>query len=509
MKKTYNNRIKLAPFQGAEPRKALLCSAVHSGHSPKMTYNKNMKSAFNIPSKKRWIPLCCLLLVLLTPAVVLPEPGPEHVILISIDGLIPDYYLNPDRYDIKLPALQSLMQSGSYAESMTGVLPTLTYPSHTTLVTGVPPAQHGIPSNYRGKRGDWYLNAGEIQVKTLWQASEETGLITAIVTWPLTYDAEADYRIPENLAFSPVANVAELIRAGSTPGLFEALEKTTGPIQLLPFEQPEAGIPLDRMTASFASEVIRRHRPNLLLVHFLDADHRQHEHGPDKPEVFRSFERIDGLIGEILAAIQDAGNAESTAIFVVGDHGFIRVHTQINLAAILVEEGWLKIGSDGTEVEGPLEVRMASGSAAIYLKDTSDRDLADRLNTEFRKVIQSRFAGLMDWIDEDELKRTGGFPGAALALSAARGYMFTFKVKNGDRILIPSKLYKGTHGYRPDHPRMATGFIASGRGIRRVGLIPTVRMIDIAPTIAALLKLDLPDAVGLPMTGILEAESGK
>jgi predicted AlkP superfamily pyrophosphatase or phosphodiesterase len=458
----------------------------------------------NIIAKVLLLAVSCLLVTASVIPAAPPESGPDHVIVVSIDGLIPDYYLHPERYGIKLPVLRALMQQGCYAESMVGVLPTLTYPSHTTMVTGVPPADHGITSNYRGKRGDWYLNAGEIRVKTLWQASEDAGLTTAIVTWPVSYDAAVDYRIPENLAFSPVDNVAELIRKGSTPGLFETLEKVTGPIELLPFEHPDAGVPLDQMTASFASEVIRRYRPNLMLVHFLDADHRQHQHGPDKPEVFRSFERIDGLLGEIHSAIEKAGISERTALIVVGDHGFIQVHTLINLAAILAAEGWLETGPAGQDMHHPLEVRLASGSAGIYLKDPSDRTMANRLQGELRGVIQSRYNGLIDWIDEEELKSLGGFPGAAAVLSAAEGYMFTFKTRKTDRVLIPSTSYKGTHGYRPDHPRMATGFIASGHGVRRTGQVPPVRMVDVAPTIAALLGLGLPDSVGLPMVGILD-----
>src|SRR5450432_1560036 len=66
------------------------------------------------------------------------------VVLISIDGLRPDYVLEADRNRLRIPNLRRLLRDGAHATRVAGVLPTVTYPSHTTLVTGVSPARHGI-----------------------------------------------------------------------------------------------------------------------------------------------------------------------------------------------------------------------------------------------------------------------------------------------------------------------------------------------------------------------------
>jgi hypothetical protein len=111
----------------------------------------------------------------------------------------------------------------------------------------------------------------------------------------------------------------------------------------------------------------------------------------------------------------------------------------------------------------------------------------------------------------------GGFEGAAFALCASPGYMFgpppvaapaaaagpasTSVLQAGER--------RGTHGYCPDEPAMDAAFLAAGPGIRKLGAIPRIRMIDVAPTLAAILGVALPDTDGLAIAGILAAPAGR
>jgi predicted AlkP superfamily pyrophosphatase or phosphodiesterase len=79
-------------------------------------------------------------------AVTLPAIEREpHVLMISIDGLMPSSYTQAS--PAKIPSIRALAAEGAYADGVVGVLPTVTYPSHTTLVTGVPTAVHGITNN--------------------------------------------------------------------------------------------------------------------------------------------------------------------------------------------------------------------------------------------------------------------------------------------------------------------------------------------------------------------------
>ncbi len=98
----------------------------------------------------------------------------EHhpVLMISIDGMRPDYVTEADKHGLKLPVLTSFIKDGTYATDVVNVVPTMTYPNHTTLVTGVWPNEHGIYNNTvfdpMGKeQGGWNWYGPAVKVPTL------------------------------------------------------------------------------------------------------------------------------------------------------------------------------------------------------------------------------------------------------------------------------------------------------------------------------------------------------
>ena len=393
--------------------------------------------------------------------------------------------------------LGQMARSGAHAEGVVGVLPTVTYPSHATLVTGAFPAKHGVLNNERPSDGaPWHFDRADIRLPTLWDAVRRKGLKTAIVTWPSSYGADVDYLIPEDLSHQE--DVVARVKAGSSAGLFESLESKGKAVALLPFGDREAGVPLDAMTAAFSQEIVRRFKPNLLLLHFLDLDHREHFDGIASPGACASLQRIDRLIAGIRAAYQDVGILDKATFFVVSDHGFSALHTVINVRELLKQSGWE--AAVGSSLEDSAQLRFAGGSAAVYLKNPSDAVRA-RISAQLRPRVESRFRGTVRWLSEEEAVKLGGFPGAAFALCAAPGYALGGSTSLP--LMAPSRTYRGTHGHCPDEPAMLASFVASGAGIRPLGTIPVIRMVDIAPTIAALLGVELPEADGNPIMGVL------
>jgi predicted AlkP superfamily pyrophosphatase or phosphodiesterase len=425
-----------------------------------------------------------LTILLLACATGVPaQPPTRHVALISVDGLRPVDSMGSGGCE-KPATIAQLVRSGVHAEGVVGVLPTVTYPSHATLVTGAYPAKHGVLNNNRIRDGaPWHYDRSDIRLATLWDAARANKLSVAIVTWPSSYGADVDYLIPEDL--SNANDVAARVKAGSTAGLFESLESHGGkPISLLPFGNGAAGVPLDDMTAAFSQELVRRHKPNLLLLHFLDLDHRQHPEGIASAAACAALARIDRHIAGIRAAYMEAGILDQTAFFVVSDHGFAPVHTAINVGELLKQSG----------VEESADVRLAGGSAAVYLQAA--------IPSQARSRVESRLQGIVRWASADEALKWGGFPGAAFVLCAAPGYSLTAGASLP--LLVPSRRNRGTHGHCPDEPLMRATFVASGAGIRPLGSIPPIRMVDIAPTIALLLGLELPEADGIPIAGLID-----
>jgi predicted AlkP superfamily pyrophosphatase or phosphodiesterase len=451
-----------------------------------------------------WIRHILIMLVFVSsPAPLLAEQTAKHVIMISIDGLRPEIYLNIRAAKGQAPNLVNLRQQGVSARQMIPVFPSVTYPGHTTLVTGVYPATHGIVNNFK-KGNEWYLQAADIKTKTLWQAAREKGLTTAIVTWPASYGAKVEYLIPENLSFN-APDVPKLIREGATPGLFEQLESKFGPVQLPSFEHEDAGERLDEMTGQFAAEIIKQHKPHLLLLHFLDADHRQHLDGPDSPQVRRAFNQIDRRIGELRQAAKDAGILDATTFVIVGDHGFLPVHTSINVNGLLAATGYGKMTKENSFVSSGVVAVPIGGAAAFYLEKPGDAKLAAKVTASFLKELRDRYTGLVSFVSRRGLDELGAFPGAMFALSTREGYMFTAAPTTAP--LVPAGLFKGMHGYLPSVPAMATGFIVSGAGVRKGIELPFIRMVDVAPTVATLLGVDLGNTAGFPLVGIWEEKA--
>ena len=184
--------------------------------------------------------------------------------MISVDGLKPEYVLDADAHGLKIPFLRSLMQDGAYARGVTGVWPTVTYPSHTTLLTGVSPAEHGIYNNLefdpKGTFANaWYWYAQQIRVPTLWQAAHEAGLSTASIGWPVSVGATAvDFLIPEYWRVARLTDVdpsdALMVAAISRPeGLLQKMQARLGPYMRGNDPSP----PGDEIKTRFALDILQ------------------------------------------------------------------------------------------------------------------------------------------------------------------------------------------------------------------------------------------------------------
>ncbi|HTO12320.1 MAG TPA: ectonucleotide pyrophosphatase/phosphodiesterase, partial [Candidatus Binatia bacterium] len=208
------------------------------------------------------------------------DPAPL-LLLVSVDGLRPDYVTGADAHGLRIPALRRVLREGAFAEGVQGVVPTTTYPSHTTLLTGVWPARHGILANTlfdprRGGERAWYWYAEDIRVPTLWDAAARAGWKTASVQWPVSVGARVDWNVPEFWHVGGPGD-AKLLRLVSTPGLLAEMEKELG-------EYPRGlGVEHDEGHARFATWLLEHRRPALLTLHLLALDHEQHDRGPHAP----------------------------------------------------------------------------------------------------------------------------------------------------------------------------------------------------------------------------------
>jgi len=222
----------------------------------------------------------------------------QSLLVISVDGMRPDYVLKADEHGLKIPHLRKLLVEGAHASGVRGVLPTVTYPSHTTILTGVTPSRHGIPSNLvadpLGKNLDgWYWYAEDIRVPTLWEAAARAGMKVGSVSWPVSVGAKGvDYLIPEYWRAPKGPDDLKLLRAISTPGLMQEIEKSAGPY----FTDLDAGIEGDQQRTRYAAAILRDKKVQLMTVHLAALDHIEHESGPFSPEANAALEKLDILL---------------------------------------------------------------------------------------------------------------------------------------------------------------------------------------------------------------------
>jgi predicted AlkP superfamily pyrophosphatase or phosphodiesterase len=420
----------------------------------------------------------------------------EPVLLISIDGLHPSYVIEADRLGVTIPALSSFVRDGAYASGVVGVLPTVTFPSHTTLVTGVDPATHGIVANTpfdprNTNRDGWYWYAEDIRVRTLWQAAKERGLTTASVNWSVTVgDRHIDHLIPEYWRAVNEEDL-KLLRALSRPeGMLERLEAKLGPF----VNGYEDTVERDLVRTRFAVTLLREQRPDFMAVHLIALDGIEPRDGPWVPSVYATLEALDGMVGELSAAA--LANDPDTIVAVVSDHGFVATHTSVNLRVPLVAAGLIEldgpvaVGAAPAIADWQAQIIPSGGTAGVLLHERGDEIVRARTRALLAGLAAVPANGIARVLDRGEIERGGGFPEADFVVAFAPGFYAGGALHGA---LLTPAASKGNHGYLPDDPQMRAAFFLKGRGIapQRLGVID---MRAIAPTLAILLGVDLPDA---------------
>lgn len=451
--------------------------------------------------------LCLLLFITLSmTGVGQVQPGTQpidaHVIMISIDGLPPGYYTRSAALGLKVPNLTAMKLSGAYAEGVEGVYPSVTYPSHTSMVTGVRPATHGIVQNRifeaptDPQTRAWYWFANALKSETLWELAKKAELVTASVGWPVTAGADIDYKMPEIWDPTELPISMKRAREYSTPGLLDDAIKNSD----RPGVNEMRG---DEFRTVVSEHIIKAHRPNLMVIHLIDLDDAHHKNGPGSPLGLQVAEREDGYVGRIMEAARKAGIFERTTFLVVSDHGFAKVDKSFNPNVVLVNEGLITLDAKGRPASWKAAAWTAGGSCAIVLRDSGDKETAARVTAIFSKLASRDDRPISRIVNRSEMDRLGAVPEAFLMLDAATGFTFGDSY-TGDAIRPTGSSYQGTHGYLPSRPEMRSALLIYGRGVRQGVTVPIARMVDIAPTVAALLGIRFTQAEGSPMRELLQ-----
>lgn len=421
-----------------------------------------------------------------------------HVVMISIDGLIPEYYTAPARLGLKVPNLTQMKLNGAYADGVEGIFPTVTYPAHTTLITGVRPATHGIVQNRifeaptDPQTREWYWFAKDLKSETLWSMAKKAGLVTGNVGWPVTAGAEIDYNVPEIVDPKENPPTPKRTLEYATPGLMQKAIAASD----------SKDTTTDGRRTTISEYIINTYKPNVMLIHLIGLDDAHHKFGPRSPQALETTERMDAYVGRIIEATRKAGIFEQTTFFLVSDHGFAEVNKKFEPNVLLVKEKLITLDESGKPTDWKAAAWPAGGSCAIVLRDPNDKETAKKVTDIFTRLTAKDHSPINRLLSQAELKKLGAVPTAYLMFDAAPGYSFDEALTGPDT--HDPKDYRGTHGHLPSRVELRSALIVYGATARVGAKMTLARMVDIGPTAAAVLGLTFEKPEGAPIAELLK-----
>ena len=440
-----------------------------------------------------------------TPVLAQSADVQRHVVVISIDGFA-GYLVDDPK--VPLPTIRRLAREGCVvAGGMTVSDPSVTWPNHTTLVTGMKPGRHGVLANgvlVRGGIGapvkiDSHRDQRDlVKVPTVADVAHAAGLRTAEVNWPCTRNSKSfDDQfpdVPNALDYTTPRLRTELIKKGLLRDETHASFRKSS----------VAG--LDYVWTEAACHLIRKRKPHLMLVHLLNNDATHHRRGAQSQAGYTANAYADMCVSRIVDSINDAGIRKRTTIILVADHGFTLTPKAIRPNILLRKAGLLTV-NNGKLTQARVHVIPEGGTGLVYCTNpaTAPKDSAD-----FRKMLVGQ-EGVADVILPDRFNEVG-FPHPReykqvpdAILVAKDGYAVSGAV-TGETLVATfeqARTSLGSHGFLAKHPKMNAMCILSGADIRSGIKLRKVNNTAIAPTIARLLGLKYPDADGKPLLSAL------
>jgi len=422
----------------------------------------------------------------------------RHVIVVSLDGF-PAAALDSPRTPV--PTLHRLAREGARAAAVIPINPVVTWPNHTTYVTGVTAAKHQVLFNgllTRDAAGTpkiepWRPKKEMVRAPTVYDAAHAAGLTTAQVDWVAIHEpgtitwSFAERPNPEGVV------EREMVAAG----IVSADDIAT-------FNKNTAAAWRDQVWTDAAIHILERHKPNLLLYHLLALDGTHHTYGPGTPAAATAMAFVDGQVARLMTALERSGLASKTTVVVLADHGFRTARRTIQLNVALRAAGLIR--GEGTTRRADVAVMPWGGAAGLYVTDPAQR-----------AALVPKIEGAVKGVEGVGIIASGaqlaalGLPDPAtstqapdVVVSAIDGYDFG-RGETGTVVVDTDATHVGHHGALSTDPSMRALFLAWGRDVKPGGRLGDVRAIDVAPTLAEWLGVQLPSADGKSLAAALAA----
>ncbi|MDV4150701.1 ectonucleotide pyrophosphatase/phosphodiesterase [Clostridium sp. AL.422] len=430
----------------------------------------------------------------------------KYLIVISFDAVSSE---DIDKLK-KLDNFKYLIDNGSLITNVESVYPTLTYPAHVTIMTGMYPKNHGVINNTLNKFSDinpnWYWYRKYIKTNTLYDLAAEKGLTTAALLWPVSGRSSINYNLTEIFAPKPWQN--QLVMSALSGSLRYQLDlnKRFGHLRK-GLSQPA----LDNFVHESAKYTITKYKPNLLLIHYTDVDTNRHHHGYDSKEANDALIRHNERLGEIIKNLKDANIFEECTIVALGDHSALDCSHMIRLNSLFRENGLLKVNGKGIIKSYKAVAKTCDGSSYIYLKDKNDIETSEKVIKLLEELKNSKDSPIDFILNSREAKNEGADPNCSFMVEASNNFYFVdetlgniIEKVNKHEVGKVSHRAKATHGYHPSKTNYNTFFIACGKGVKEGIQIDGGKLINHGPTLAKILGINMGKTDGVAEDRILK-----
>ncbi|WP_336045931.1 alkaline phosphatase family protein [Solibacillus ferritrahens] len=422
----------------------------------------------------------------------------KYVIVVSYDAFSKDNWESAK----SKPNLTKLIENGASTNLVKSVYPTLTYVIHSSYVTGMYPDKHGVFHNnpfqpfVPESEQNWHWFRKDIQAPTVYEAAHKKGLTTAGLLWPVTGKAQIDYNIPEIKAVKNENQALKILKSGSKLFTLQ-MELKYGKIRQ-GINQPY----LDDFTTVCAVDTIKKKKPNLLLMHLIDLDDSKHLHGTQGAHIEEVIDRMDRRIGDLVQATKDAGIFEETTFIIVGDHSQLDVQYKVYLNRLFYDENL--IYEQNGEWQWRAYVQGAGGAAYLHVQpgDSEAERIALSILHDAKQHESYGIEAILSTKELNELHVNNRF---RYMIEAKEGYSFEDDHLQEAVVDLHAQGKKyATHGYLPSKANYTSNLIISGNQVIAGTDIGEVSVVDIGPTIAHILNLDLPNTDGRALTELFK-----
>lgn len=435
----------------------------------------------------------------------------QKLIVFSMDAMVEEDV----EYLKNKPGFKELFGT-DYAQVMKvqSIYPSLTYPAHTSIITGCYAGEHGITDNnpWTTKKREypvWYIDSSAIKRETLFDVAKKNGNTTASVYWPVTGNLKSvDYLIDEVFqSWVPNESLNDAYkRLGTSDEVLRDIVAENNNRQSLN-NRKEIGLnrvnTSDHFINGCACSMIKHYNPDLLLIHNSYIDTARHRYGVFNDKITEGLDFLDQWLFELVRAMKDNGSFEDTNFVLISDHGQMDFARRFRLNTKFVRDNMIKLDEQNNIVDWKLYSKSGGMCVFVYVKDPKDTKEC------YEYLLKLRDEGVWGFSKvrtREETKEEFKLDGDFAFVLETDGFT-AFADPWTEPIYNPIdfsdyRLGNATHGYEPQKGPQPV-FVAKGPAFKKNARLDSACIVDEGPTFAKILGTRLENASGRVLSELL------